>query len=89
MKVTLDIPDQFAAEAIAVNAERFKRTRIQALRNAALPETEVDMTDEEVVAKGIVSELLVHVRNRRTQQAAANFDAQLNALAAEEKKALD
>jgi hypothetical protein len=89
MKVTIDIPDQFSAEAIAVNAARYKKTRMQALRNAALPETEVEMTDEEVVAKGVVSELLIHVRNHRTQQAAANFDAQLNALAADDKKALD
>lgn len=77
MEFIVNIPDAFAEEVISVNAARFKANRSLALRNASLPETDLNVSDQELVAKGVAAELLKWVRDSRAKKAVQDFDASL------------
>ena len=80
IEITIQIPKKFADEVLAVNAKRFKDTRIVNLTQAQQPVTDLTMSDIEIVSKGVVSELLAHVRTARSRRAVSDFDQELSAI---------
>ena len=62
MKLEIEIPDKIAAEVVSANAQRFKGNRIAMLKRRGQPVTELDMSDLEIVQKGLVFNLFEQSR---------------------------
>lgn len=77
MKLEIEIPDKIAAEVVSANAQRFKGNRIALLKRMGKPVTELDMTDLEIVQKGLAGDLIGHVKRLRMQTAGTDFDKEI------------
>lgn len=77
MKIEIEIPDKIASEVIAANAARFKGNRIAMLKRRGQPVTELDMSDIEIVQKGLAGDLIAHVKRLRMHNAGKEFDNEL------------
>lgn len=77
MKIEIEIPDKIFDEVVSTNAQRFKGNRIAMLKRQGQPVTELDMSDLEIVQKGLAGDLIAHVKRLRMRNAGKEFDNEL------------
>lgn len=74
MILTINIPDEHAAEILAANAQTFQAKRQEALRQRQQQGEPIPGTDQEIVEAVLKAQLISVASNRRAQQAKKDFE---------------